>query len=184
MPAPVGPIVAQEARDLALAVAAGAGDGRRPDRRVLPDGRRAGLLVNEIAPRPHNSGHLTIEAAVVQPVRAAGPGPLRPARWAATDLVDARRDGQPARRPLGRRRARLGGRACVATRASSSTSTASGPPAPGRKMGHLTVLDPDPDAALARALGRAGRWSTGVVLIPSGRSEERRLDAASPSPAG
>jgi 5-(carboxyamino)imidazole ribonucleotide synthase len=25
-------------------------------------------------------------------------------------------------------------------------------PAPGRKMGHLTVLDPDPQSALARAL--------------------------------
>ena len=25
--------------------------------------------------------------------------------------------------------------------------------APGRKMGHLTVLDPDPQSALARALG-------------------------------
>jgi 5-(carboxyamino)imidazole ribonucleotide synthase len=25
-------------------------------------------------------------------------------------------------------------------------------PSPGRKMGHLTVLDPDPDTALARAL--------------------------------
>jgi phosphoribosylaminoimidazole carboxylase (NCAIR synthetase) len=34
------------------------------------------LLVNELAPRPHNSGHWTLDAAH-QPVRAAGPGRLR-----------------------------------------------------------------------------------------------------------
>ena len=39
MPAPVGPIVAQEARRPGADRRPGAGDGRRPDRRVLPDGR-------------------------------------------------------------------------------------------------------------------------------------------------
>ena len=37
------------------------------------------LLVNELAPRPHNSGHLTFDAARHQPVRAAGARGLRPA---------------------------------------------------------------------------------------------------------
>ena len=48
------------------------------------------LLVNELAPRPHNSGHLTFDAARHQPVRAAGAGDLRPA---------ARLDGHCCGRP-------------------------------------------------------------------------------------
>ena len=73
MPAPVGPIVALEARRLALAVAQALGTVGVlcVEFFLKADGR---LLVNEIAPRPHNSGHLTIEAATVsqfeQQVRA------------------------------------------------------------------------------------------------------------------
>ena len=33
--------------------------------------------------------------------------------------------------------------------------------APGRKMGHLTVLDPDPDSALSRALAARRRLTRG-----------------------
>jgi 5-(carboxyamino)imidazole ribonucleotide synthase len=43
-------------------------------------------------------------------------------------------------------------------------------PAPGRKMGHLTVLDPDPETALARALAaRAalGRQRPGSSARPN-----------------
>ena len=70
------------------------------------DGR---LLVNELAPRPHNSGHWTLDAAVDEPVRAAGASRVR--AGPRVDPLDARHrgDGQPARRPLGRRRAGLGG---------------------------------------------------------------------------
>ncbi len=73
MPAPVGPVVALEARTLALAVAQALGTVGVlcVEFFLKADGC---LLVNEIAPRPHNSGHLTIEAAVVsqfeQQVRA------------------------------------------------------------------------------------------------------------------
>ncbi len=61
-PAPVGPIVAQEARRLALSTAQALGTVGvlTVEFFVTSAGR---LLVNEIAPRPHNSGHLTIEAA-------------------------------------------------------------------------------------------------------------------------
>src|SRR5262249_39377270 len=63
MPAPVGPIVAQEARELALSTAQALGTiGVLTVEFFLSSA--GGLLVNEIAPRPHNSGHLTIEAAV------------------------------------------------------------------------------------------------------------------------
>jgi len=100
----------------------------------LADGR---LLVNELAPRPHNSGHLTIEGCAVsqfeQQVRAVcglplgDMTPVAPAAMANL-LGDLWADGEPAWTELlavpgvhlhlyGKRRAR-----------------------PRRKMGHLTVL--------------------------------------------
>jgi 5-(carboxyamino)imidazole ribonucleotide synthase len=151
MPAPVGPVVAQEARGLALAVA-----GALMTVGVLTveffltaDGR---LLVNEIAPRPHNSGHLTIEAAITsqfeQQVRALCGLPL-----GSTDLV------MPAAMVnlLGDLWNLAGGEPHwdVALKLDPGVSLhlyGKRTPAPGRKMGHLTVLDPDPDHALGRAL--------------------------------
>jgi 5-(carboxyamino)imidazole ribonucleotide synthase len=108
------------------------------------------LLVNEIAPRPHNSGHWTIDAAVTsqfeQQLRAVcgvplgGTGQLRPAAMANL-LGDLWMEGEPewttalafpeAKLHLyGKREAR-----------------------PGRKMGHLTALAGTTEAAakLARA---------------------------------
>ncbi len=80
-----GPIVAQEARCLAVTVAqALSAVGVLAVEFFLTGAGR--LLVNEIAPRPHNSGHLTIEAAVTsqfeQQVRALCGLPL-----GSTDLL-------------------------------------------------------------------------------------------------
>ena len=65
------------------------------------------VLVNEIAPRPHNSGHLTIDACVTsqfeQQVRAVCGLPL-----GRHDVHARRRDVEPARRRLAARRAALG----------------------------------------------------------------------------
>ena len=133
MPAPVGPIVAQEARTLALAVAEALGTVGvlTVEFFLTAEGR---LLVNEIAPRPHNSGHLTIEAAVSsqfeQQVRALCGLPL-----GATDLVTPAAMVNLLGDLWARRRARLGRGPAVATRASSSTSTASGPPPPAGRWG-------------------------------------------------
>ena len=72
---------------------------RRAVRRVLrhADGE---LLVNELAPRPHNSGHLTFDAVRHQPVRAAGARGVRAA--ARIDRAAAPGgDGEPARRSVG-----------------------------------------------------------------------------------
>lgn len=149
MPAPVGPVVSSEARELALAVAQALGTvGVLTVEFFVTAG--GGLLVNELAPRPHNSGHLTIEAAVTsqfeQQVRALCGLPL-----GATGLVcpaamvnllgDVWARGEPDWRSAfandpGVKLHLYGKRT----------------PAPGRKMGHLTVLDPDPETALARAL--------------------------------
>ena len=149
MPAPVGPIVAMEARELALAIAQRLGTiGVLTVEFFLT--LEGGLLVNELAPRPHNSGHLTIEAAsssqFEQQVRALCGLPLgstdltSPA--AMTNLLgDLWERGEPdwkamfARDP-GVKLHLYGKRA----------------PIPGRKMGHLTVLDPHPETALARAV--------------------------------
>jgi 5-(carboxyamino)imidazole ribonucleotide synthase len=148
-PAPVGPIVTQEARTLALGVAEALGvvGMLAVEFFLSADGE---LRINELAPRPHNSGHLTIEAAGAsqfdQQVRAlcglplGDPDLVRPAAMVNL-LGDLWADGEPGwSAALGRDpglRLHLYGK-----------RTAS----PGRKMGHLTVLDPDPDAALARAL--------------------------------
>jgi 5-(carboxyamino)imidazole ribonucleotide synthase len=149
MPAPVGPIVALEARTLALSVAQALGTvGVLTVEFFLT--AAGSLLVNEIAPRPHNSGHLTVEAGFSsqfeQQVRALCGLPL-----GRSDLVmpaamvnllgDLWADGEP--------------RWDAALRLDPGVNLhlyGKRTPAVGRKMGHLTVLDPDPEIALARAL--------------------------------
>lgn len=156
-PAPIGPIVSQEARDLArsVAIALGTVGLLTVEFFVTSDGR---LLINELAPRPHNSGHLTLEAATIsqfeQQVRALAGLPLgttdllRPAAMANL-LGDLWNGGEP----------------------NWSAALADDPgahlhlygkdrAAPGRKMGHLTVLDPDVESALARVLAARRRAQT------------------------
>ncbi|MGE0144245.1 MAG: 5-(carboxyamino)imidazole ribonucleotide synthase [Planctomycetota bacterium] len=111
------------------------------------------VLVNELAPRPHNSGHVTIEAAVTdqfeQQLRAITGLPL----------------GDPSPRSPGAM-ANLLGQWCLSgvpdLTPILSTSGAHlhlyGKPEArrGRKMGHLTVLDTDPLRAAARARSLRG----------------------------
>ena len=102
---------------------------------LTKDGR---LLVNEIAPRPHNSGHLTIDACACsqfeQQVRAVCGLPLgsfamtTPAAAMANLLGDAWQNGEPQwTRVLADERLRLHLYGKTEAR-------------PGRKMGHLTAL--------------------------------------------
>jgi 5-(carboxyamino)imidazole ribonucleotide synthase len=149
MPASVGPIVSLEARTMALAAAQALGTVGVlcVEFFLTADGR---LLVNEIAPRPHNSGHLTIEASITsqfeQQVRALcglplGSGDLIMPAAMVNLLGDVWAGGEPrwedALRLDPAIKIHLYGKRT---------------PAPGRKMGHLTVLDPDPESALARAI--------------------------------
>jgi 5-(carboxyamino)imidazole ribonucleotide synthase len=149
MPAPIGPILTQEAHRMALKIveAMETVGVLCVEFFLTAEGR---LLVNEIAPRPHNSGHLTIEAAVTsqfeQQVRALCGLPL-----GATDLTSAAAmvnllgdlwvhgepDWEAALRLDPGVKLHLYGKRTAQ---------------PGRKMGHLTVLDADPEQALARAL--------------------------------
>jgi len=110
------------------------------------------LLVNEIAPRPHNSGHFTLDGCVTdqfeQQLRALCGLPLGdPRSHSATVMVnllgDRWFDGGREREPdwsallaVPELRLHLYGKAT---------------PRPGRKMGHLTVVAPDRAAALAAA---------------------------------
>ena len=105
------------------------------------------LYVNEIAPRPHNSGHCTIEAAAAsqfeQQLRAVcglplGDSTCRPAAMVQL-LGDLWNDGEPAW-------------ASVAAQPDIHLHLyGKDEPRPGRKMGHLTCLAADPDQARQRA---------------------------------
>ena len=107
------------------------------------------LLVNEIAPRPHNSGHLTIDACVTsqfeQQLRAVCGLPLgstellRPAAMANL-LGDLWAGGTPAWE-----------RACASPGVALHLYGKK-EPRPGRKMGHLTALAPTPRDARRRVL--------------------------------
>jgi 5-(carboxyamino)imidazole ribonucleotide synthase len=102
------------------------------------------LLINEVAPRPHNSGHLTIDASMTsqfeQQVRAVcglPPGSteqLRPAAMANLlgDLWHGGEPDWPAACLLPGVKLHLYGKAL---------------PQPGRKMGHLTALGHTPSEA-------------------------------------
>ncbi len=117
------------------------------------DGR---LLVNEIAPRPHNSGHLTIDACVTsqfeEQLRAVCGLPLgsvellRPAAMANL-LGDLWAHGEPRWE-----------RACAVPGVSLHLYGKKEPRA-GRKMGHLTALAETPDEA--RRLVLAARAALG-----------------------
>jgi 5-(carboxyamino)imidazole ribonucleotide synthase len=148
VPARISLVLASAAREAALAVA------RRLDYRgvlcveffVLAGGR---LVANEIAPRPHNSGHYTIDACITsqfeQQARVLCGMPLgdtglhSPAvmvnvlgdLWAAgaPRWEHVLREPRAKLHLYGKREARV-----------------------GRKMGHYTVLSDSADAALTRAL--------------------------------
>ena len=110
------------------------------------DGR---VLVNEIAPRPHNSGHLTFDACVTsqfeQQVRAICGLPLgastllRPAAMANL-LGDVWTGGEP------------NWAAALEVPGVKLHLYGKSDPRPGRKMGHLTALADTVDDAVARVL--------------------------------
>jgi 5-(carboxyamino)imidazole ribonucleotide synthase len=107
------------------------------------------LLINELAPRPHNSGHLTVDACITsqfeQQLRAVCGLPLgstemhRPAAMANL-LGDLWANGEPdwaAACAFPGVKLHLYGKLV---------------PRPGRKMGHLTALNNDPEEAYRTVL--------------------------------
>jgi 5-(carboxyamino)imidazole ribonucleotide synthase len=113
---------------------------------VMPDGS---LVVNEIAPRPHNSGHHTIEACATsqfgqQLLSVTGQALGDPTQHTPAVMVNLLGDlwanGEPDW-------------SLVATIDSAFLHLyGKHGPRPGRKMGHLTVLAPTVEEAMASAL--------------------------------
>ncbi len=106
------------------------------------------LMVNEIAPRPHNSGHYTLDACVTdqfeQQVRALCGLPLGDTRLMSPVVMvnilgDRWHDGGPHWDAL------------LAHPAIKLHLYGKEAARPGRKMGHFNVLDADPAAALLLA---------------------------------
>ncbi len=105
------------------------------------DGR---LRVNEIAPRPHNSGHWTIEGASVsqfeQQVRAVAGLPLgEPSPRGAAAMANLLGDAWAAGEPDWAAALRVGGAALHLYGKDQAR--------PGRKMGHLTAVATTPAEA-------------------------------------
>jgi 5-(carboxyamino)imidazole ribonucleotide synthase len=147
-PARVAPKVEKQAREIAHAVleALDVIGVLCVEFFVEPGGR---LLINELAPRPHNSGHLTVDASATsqfeQQLRAVCGLPLgstallRPAAMANL-LGDLWSTGEPdwmAALALSEVKLHLYGKLA---------------PRPGRKMGHLTALAPGPNGTAEAAL--------------------------------
>jgi 5-(carboxyamino)imidazole ribonucleotide synthase len=149
-PARVPDQVAEEARRVATALAEGLGVVGLLAVEMFVDGGGR-ILMNEIAPRPHNSGHHTWEACAVsqfeQQLRAVcglplgDPALLRPAAMVNLMGEDA---GTGLDRPGVARALEVAGTALHLYGKKEAR--------PGRKMGHLTVLADTADEAARRAL--------------------------------
>jgi 5-(carboxyamino)imidazole ribonucleotide synthase len=146
VPARVPDSLAQQARDMAQAVASRLGYvGVMAVEFFVADGQ---LMVNEIAPRPHNSGHYTLDACVTdqfeQQVRVLAGLPLGDTRLLSPAVMvnilgDRWQDGGPHWDALLAHptvKLHLYGKEAAR---------------PGRKMGHFNVLAADLDAALQLA---------------------------------
>jgi 5-(carboxyamino)imidazole ribonucleotide synthase len=156
-PARIPEALAAQARDLAARLAIALEYvGVLAVEMFVVDGR---LLLNEIAPRPHNSGHYTIDACRTsqfeQQVRVLCGLPLGdPSQHTPAVMVNLLGDIWSAGEPpweavlahpgahlhlYGKREAR-----------------------PGRKMGHVTVCEETPEGTLAAALSLRERLGIGV----------------------
>jgi 5-(carboxyamino)imidazole ribonucleotide synthase len=103
---------------------------------VVRQGRRRAVLVNEIAPRVHNSGHWTIDGASIsqfeQHIRAVAGWPLaKPKRLGRAEMINL-----------------VGEEVNEAARWLTVPGAAvhvygKGDPRPGRKMGHVTRVWPE-----------------------------------------
>lgn len=123
---------------------------------LMPDGR---LFINEVAPRPHNSGHYTLDACTVsqfeQQVRVLCGLPLGEVRLLCPAVMV---------NLLGEDLIKVGSGEGLATllRTPGAALHLYGKKSvrPGRKMGHVTFLSEKPDAAweaamaLSRVLGK------------------------------
>ncbi|NLA66336.1 MAG: 5-(carboxyamino)imidazole ribonucleotide synthase [Leucobacter sp.] len=118
------------------------------------DGR---VLVNELAMRPHNSGHFSIEGSVTsqfeQHLRAVTDMPLGDTAMTAPAAVMVNVLGGPAEGPMPVRYA-----AVLAAHPGAKVHSYDKPPRPGRKVGHVTVTGADPAEGRAEARAAAAMF--------------------------
>ena len=116
------------------------------------------LLINEIAPRPHNSGHYTLDACVTdqfeQQVRALCGLPLGDTRLLSPAVMvnllgDVWSSGTPPLKKIGEN--------ILSCPQAKLHLYGKREARPGRKMGHYTVMDITIESALARALDIKGK---------------------------
>ena len=163
VPGPGGPVVTAEATRIAAGMAEALGSvGLLTVELFLTPG--GALIVNELASRPHNSGHVTIEACGVsqfdQQVRVtAGLPPGDPAPRSAGAMANLLGDlwdgGEPAWANT------LAEFPDVHLHLYGKAGSDSSGAKPGRKMGHLTATAGDPDAAAQRVLAARERLTHG-----------------------
>jgi 5-(carboxyamino)imidazole ribonucleotide synthase len=146
--------VAEVARDIAIRVAEGIGVTGMLAVELFEtrDGR---VLVNELAMRPHNSGHWSIDGAVTsqfeQHLRAVLDLPLGETRPKEPWAVMVNILGGPAGASLQDRYP-----AALEAHPGAKLHGYGKESRPGRKVGHVTVTGAELDAALADARGAAG----------------------------
>jgi 5-(carboxyamino)imidazole ribonucleotide synthase len=122
------------------------------------------VLVNEIAPRVHNSGHLTIEASATsqfeQHLRAVLDWPLGPtACAAAAAMVNVVGDGEHD--PRDRQALALAAEPGAHVHLYGKT------PRRGRKIGHVTVVGADVDSVRRRATVAADVLAGADPAVPA-----------------
>lgn len=153
VPARIGEAVRVEAEQLGRAIAERIGlVGLLAIELFLTD--RNEILVNELAPRPHNSGHWTLDACGTtqfeQHVRAIAGLPLGATALNAPAAVMVNILGD-AWRPTAAGRTEPNWAALLADPVAKLHLYGKSEPKIGRKMGHFTVTGPSADAALEKA---------------------------------
>lgn len=115
------------------------------------------VLINELAMRPHNSGHFTIEGAVTsqfeQHLRAVADLPLGDTVLTAPAVVMVNVLGGPVEGTMDVRYP-----AVMAAHPAAKLHSYAKQPRPGRKVGHVTVRGDDMAATRAEAQAAAGMF--------------------------
>ena len=164
VPARVAPTLRARAAELAEKVADGlAYIGTLAVEFFVVDGQ---LVVNEMAPRPHNSGHYTLDACLTsqyeQQVRALCGLPLGdPRAHSAAAMVNLLGDIWYEDSPAGSRYREPDWSRLHAFPGLKLHLYGKHHARHGRKMGHFTVVDDDPEKA--RAVALAARAAIGIV---------------------
>ncbi|MBU3994517.1 MAG: 5-(carboxyamino)imidazole ribonucleotide synthase [Actinobacteria bacterium] len=116
------------------------------------------VLVNELAMRPHNSGHFSIEGSITsqfeQHLRAVADLPLGDTSMTAPAVVMVNVLGGPAEGPMPVRYAEA-----LAAHPRAKFHSYDKQPRPGRKVGHVTVTGDDLETVRAQARAAAATFS-------------------------